>query len=373
MGPPTTEPLSVIHVLRTPVGGLFRHVCDLAKKQSELGIQVGVFCDSTTGGQNADHVFKQLKAVCHLGIHRLPIGRLPGIGDWAAIRHLRQRLKKLSPDILHGHGAKGGAYARLIGHSIGAKTFYTPHGGSLHYNPNTPSGFIFLKLEHLLSRRTDGIIFECAFSQETYRRKIGNPACAMRVIHNGIGEQDFQPHQPGNNAHDFVFIGELRKLKGVDILLEALASLRKTGLECSCTIVGDGPDADIFKDMSGRLGLHDSVQFAGFQPASAGFSYGRCLVIPSRAESFPYIILEGAAAGIPIITTHVGGIAEIFGEQSPLLVSADNVEDLAQSLKFAKQNPEEMIDRSQILQHRVKQRFNVSSMTAATVDFYSSF
>jgi len=80
MGSPTTAPLSVIHVLRTPVGGLFRHVCDLAKKQSELGLQVGVFCDSATGGQNAELVFKQLKAVCHLGIHRLPIGRLPGIG-----------------------------------------------------------------------------------------------------------------------------------------------------------------------------------------------------------------------------------------------------------------------------------------------------
>ncbi len=372
MGHDTSAPLSVVHVLRTPVGGLFRHVCDLAKEQYELGIHVGVFCDSTTGGQNADHIFTQLKAVCQLGIHRLPIGRLPGIGDWAAVRHLRQRLGKLSPHILHGHGAKGGAYARLIGHSIGAKTFYTPHGGSLHYNPNTPSGFVFLKLEHLLSRRTDGIIFECAFSRETYRRKIGNPACAMRVIYNGIGERDFQPHQPGNNAHDFVFIGELRKLKGVDILLEALARLRKTGLVCNCAIVGDGPDAGIFKDMSGRLGLEDSVQFAGFQPASAGFSYGRHLVIPSRAESFPYIILEGAAAGIPIITTRVGGIAEIFGDQATQLVSPDNVDNLAQTLTFALENPNEMKTRSQILQHRVKDRFNVTTMTAATVDFYSS-
>jgi len=194
----------------------------------------------------------------------------------------------------------------------------------------------------------------------------------MRVIHNGIGEQDFQPHQPGNNAHDFVFIGELRKLKGVDILLEALAKLRKAGLKCNCTIVGDGPDASIFKDMSGRSGLENSVQFAGFQPASAGFSYGRYLVIPSRAESFPYIILEGAAAGIPIITTHVGGIAEIFGDQATQLVSPDNVDNLAQALTFALNNPSEMKERSQILQRRVKDRFNVSTMAATTIDFYSS-
>jgi len=317
---PSPTLMSVIHVLRTPVGGLFRHVCDLAKMQSKLGLQVGVCCDSTTGGQNAENLLKQLAAYCSLGIHRMPIGRLPGISDFAALRHLHRHLKVIRPDIVHGHGAKGGAYVRLLGRSINAKTFYTPHGGSLHYNPGSLTGYVFLKLEHLLSRRTSGIIFECAFSQETYRRKVGNPSCAMRVIHNGIAEADFQPHRPHDTASDFVFIGELRKLKGVDILLQALAKVRQNGLQCSCTIIGEGLDASTFKQLSGQLGLKDCVKFSGFMPALEGFSCGRHLVIPSRAESFPYIILEGAAAGLPIITTRVGGIAEIFGDQANLLV-----------------------------------------------------
>ena len=364
--------LSVIHVLRTPVGGLFRHVCDLAKMQSERGLRVGIFCDSASGGKNADHILQQLEPDCALGIHRFPIGRLPGIGDLAAIRHLRKHLKNLLPDILHGHGAKGGAYARLLGPGINAKSFYTPHGGSLHYKSGSLAGFIFFRLESLLSRRTDGIIFECAFSQETYRRKIGNPSCAMRVIHNGINDDDFRPHQPDKTASDFVFVGELRQLKGVDILLNALASLRQKGLQCSCTIVGEGPDANEFKRMSDRLGLNDCTNFAGFMPASKGFARGRHLVIPSRAESFPYIILEGAAARLPIITTRVGGIAEIFGEQAPLLVSPDNVENLATALEFALEYPDEMKARADVLYQRVKKRFKVSTMTLATIDFYSS-
>jgi len=224
-----TLPLSVVHVLRTPVGGLFRHVCDLATMQSKWGIDVGIFCDSSTGGDNADQILHHMGSLCSLGIHRVPIGRLPGIADWAAIRHLRNHLKNRTPDILHGHGAKGGAYARLLGRSIGARSFYTPHGGSLHYNPKSPIGFIFLKLENLLSRRTDGIVFESNFSQETYLRKVGYPDCAMRVIHNGIGEDDFSPHLLRDDASDFVFIGELRHLKGVDILIKALSELKKTG------------------------------------------------------------------------------------------------------------------------------------------------
>ncbi len=369
---PTSLPLSVVHVLRTPVGGLFRHVCDLARMQSELGLQVGIFCDSTTGGQNADHALKQLQSVCSLGIHRAAIGRLPGIGDWTALRHLREYLKTARPAILHGHGAKGGAYARLLGRSVNMKSFYTPHGGSLHYNPKSPSGFIFLNLEHLLSRRTDGIIFESNFSLETYRRKVGNPSCPVRVIHNGIGEKDFHPHKPNDDASDFVFIGELRHLKGVDILLNAMAKLHQSGLRCSCTIVGDGPDASSFHNLSTQLGLDEDVKFVGFKPAPHGFSYGRHLVIPSRAEAFPYIVLEGAATGLPIITTQVGGIAEIFGDQSHLLIPPDNVEKLAESLKFAMENQDNMKRQARVLQQRVKDRFSISSMTTATVDFYSS-
>ncbi len=364
--------LSVIHVLRTPVGGLFRHVCDLTKMQSEAGLQVGIFCDSETGGENAAGILKLLEHNCSLGIHRFPVGRLPGISDWTTIRRLRKSLATLSPDILHGHGAKGGAYARILGHSINAKAFYTPHGGSLHYKTGSLSGFIFFRLESMLSRRTDGIIFECAFSQKTYRRKIGNPSCAMRIIHNGISDDDFQPRQLDGKASDFVFVGELRHLKGVDILLKALAILQQKGLQCSCTIVGEGPDAGEFKKMSGQLDLKDCVKFTGFQPASKGFSLGRHLVIPSRAESFPYIILEGAAAGMPIITTRVGGIAEIFGEQASLLVTPDNVENLGKALEFALKNPDKMTSRAEILHQRVKQRFKASTMAAATIDFYSS-
>ena len=62
-----------------------------------------------------------------------------------------------------------------------------------------------------------------------------------------------------------------------------------------------------------RLGLGDSVRFLGHTPARQAFAHGRLLVVPSRADSLPYVVIEAGGAGIPIIASGVGGIPEILG------------------------------------------------------------
>ncbi|MEZ5873700.1 MAG: glycosyltransferase family 4 protein [Hyphomicrobiales bacterium] len=134
----------ILHCLRAPVGGLFRHVHDLAIGQAELGAEVGVVCDSRTGGSEIDVALSRLEDSCSLGVTRLPMTRRPGLNDWHTYRKIRKIANKLDVDVLHGHGAKGGAYARLAGRKLrkrrGTKVVYTPHGGVLHYSPSTPSG-----------------------------------------------------------------------------------------------------------------------------------------------------------------------------------------------------------------------------------------
>ena len=66
----------------------------------------------------------------------------------------------MAPDVIHGHGAKGGAYARLLPRVTSRVVLYTPHGGALHYSWRSPAGALFLGLERLLMARTDGILFE---------------------------------------------------------------------------------------------------------------------------------------------------------------------------------------------------------------------
>ena len=88
-------------------------------------------------------------------------------------------------DVVHGHGAKGGAYARLA-RAARAIRVYTPHGGSLHYRWSSPAGFLYLALERVLMRRTDLFLFESAYGRDVFRAKIGEPGALVRVVHNGV-------------------------------------------------------------------------------------------------------------------------------------------------------------------------------------------
>src|SRR5258708_31630081 len=102
--------LKIVHVVRAPIGGIFRHIVDLADAQATAGHDVGIVCDSTTGGRFEDDVIAKAAPRLALGATRFPMRRNVSLGDIAAARRLLGHLARLTPDIVHCHGAKGGAY-----------------------------------------------------------------------------------------------------------------------------------------------------------------------------------------------------------------------------------------------------------------------
>ena len=361
-------PLKILHVLRTPVGGLFRHVRDLARAQSARGHRVGVVADSSTGGERAAAALAALSPHLALGLTRVPMSRHIGLSDIAAQRHVAAREREAAADVLHGHGAKGGAYARLA--STGAIRVYTPHGGSLHYSRASPVGLLYLTLEQVLMARTGLFLFESAYGRDAFVAKIGTPRAPVRVVHNGVTADEFVAVSPQEDATDVVFIGELRLLKGVDVLIDALALLAREGSPVSATIVGAGPDEQQFRQQAERLGLSSSIRFLEPMPARAAFALGRLMVAPSRAESLPYIILETAAAAVPLITTHVGGIPEVFGPQSARLVAPGDAPALARAIRAARADPERLGNETLTLRTRVQTEFSADAMTDAVLSAY---
>jgi glycosyltransferase involved in cell wall biosynthesis len=366
--------LRILHCLRAPVGGLFRHVRDLSAAQAALGHHVGVLADSAANDSLTDQRLADLEKHLSLGLHRTAMSRDIGWRDVTATTATRALAERLGIGIIHGHGAKGGAYARLAAGRIkskgqGLRAFYTPHGGSLHYAPSSLKGRVFMGLERRLAKITDGIIFESAYSAGVYARNVDSAACPSRVIPNGLLPQEFTTHAPAVDATDIVFIGELRRLKGVDLLLQALATSDRTP-QATATIVGDGPDAAEFRALAASLGLGARVTFPGAMPAAKAFPLGRILVMPSRAESFPYIVLEAAAAGIPLVATNVGGIPEIVSGTDTALVTPDNVAALRQSIDAALADPAAALARAARLKSAVAARFTVDRMANDIATFY---
>lgn len=360
------EALRILHVLRAPVGGLFRHVADLASEQAERGHAVGIIADSSTGGETADKKLEELEQKLSLGVTRIPMNRDLGSSDRAAIAHVSARASGTSAGVLHGHGAKGGAYVRLA--KSPALKVYTPHGGSLHYSAFSPVGFVYLASERLMKRKTGLFLFESEYALKIFTKKLGAPTFA-RVVHNGIRPDELEPVEPEADAVDFIFVGELRKLKGPDVLIEALSILAKDGWSGSAYLYGDGPDRDALKTQVDDLGLVHQIHFPGALPAREAFLTGQILVLPSRAESLPYIVLEAAGARIPLIATNVGGVPEIFGIDADRLVEAGNARALAAAMvNLRNEGDAGLVGR---LHDRVAAKFSVKAMTDGVLSAYA--
>src|SRR3954454_1213948 len=146
MAPLPDQPLRILHAVRAPVGGIFRHILDLANGQADGGHHVGILADSLTGGERADAALAEIAPRLKLGIHRLAIRREPFPTDILVWVHFMRLIRRLKPDVLHGHGAKAGAFVRLKPRSTGTIRVYTPHGGSLHFPLNTVKGQSYSRL-----------------------------------------------------------------------------------------------------------------------------------------------------------------------------------------------------------------------------------
>lgn len=368
-------PLRILHVMRAPVGGLFRHVLDLSSEQAKRGHSVGIVADSTAADALTVQRLSDIAPQLRLGLSLIPMSRQPGIGDGATVRKVVKIARALDLDVLHGHGAKGGAYARLAKAWLRTRgnkkvrTFYTPHGGSLHYKPGTAAGSVFMALERVMARMTDGLIFESDFARRAYARLTGEGGPPLRVIPNGLRPEDFVMRPTADEAAEFLFIGELRQLKGVDVLLEAVSRLATDRL-VRAVIVGGGPESEDYKAQALELGLADIVMFPGAMPAPSAFPLGRCLVVPSRAESFPYVVLEAGAAGKPLIATDVGGIPEIVAGTQTTLIEAGSVDALVAAMESVLLDPAAATARANELRQKVQNTYTVEAMTDAVLSFY---
>ncbi|WP_294540717.1 glycosyltransferase [uncultured Rhodoblastus sp.] len=364
--------LRILHVLRAPVGGLFRHVADLCREQAARGHTVGVIADADTGGEVARRRFDELTPHLSLGVTRLPMRREPHWSDFPATVHVYRQTLDLAPDIVHGHGSKGGLYARALGFlpgAGGAIRVYTPHGGSFHRQQG--HGF-YMSVERLAAKRTDLVLFESDFIARAFRQGVGPTAALQRVVRNGLRREEFASVKAAPDAADFVYVGELSVFKGVDLLIEAMAQIHAGGKrKPRLVVVGSGAERERLTSLVALYGLAGPVSFAAPREARAAFALGRVVVAPSRRESLPYIVLEAIAAGKTVIATNVGGLPEIFGPLREKLIPPDDVAALALAMIAAiDADPPIEAEQHALLTRHVAGKFALPAMVDAILEAY---
>ncbi len=365
--------LRILHILRAPVGGLFRHVLDLSAELSAKGHSVGLIADSLTGGEIARQQFNALAPLLKLGVYRLPMRREPNAGDFLALARVYSIVRRLKPDVVHGHGSKGGFYARasafLPGGGRTTVRAYTPHGGAFH---DQPGRSLYLRVERFIERKTDLFLFESDYIAQQFHAGVGETHALTRVAKNGLWPREFTPVVPLADAVDFVYVGELSPNKGVDTLIEAIAILRlRRDLTPRLAIVGAGSELGALADLVEARGLASQIAFYGAMPAVEAFRLGKTLVTPSRAESLPYVVLEAGAARVPIIATNVGGISEIFGADAGRLIPCDQPDLLADAMAaMLEKDPETIKSETQALTDHIATSFSLDAMATNVLEGY---
>jgi glycosyltransferase involved in cell wall biosynthesis len=361
MSETSDQPLRIVHAVRAPVGGIIRHILDLANGQVNAGHHVGIIADSLTGGERANAALAEIAPRLKLGVRRLAIHREPHPADllvWARFMYLISHLK---PDVVHGHGAKAGAFIRV----------YTPHGGSLHYPLNTWRGAFYGRMERALMGNTELFLFESAFARDTYQRTIGVPTTGLvRCVFNGVTAAEFDPVEQAPDASDVAYVGEFRHIKGADLLIDAVARLRADGRPVTLTLGGDGEELGSLKAKVEKSGLTEAVRFIGHVKARFGFSKGKLLVVPSRGDSMPYVVIEAAAAGIPMIAANVGGIPEIFGSHTDALFAPNSAGAMAAAIETALKDPVGAAARAKTLRERIFMHFSQKAMVEGVLASY---
>ncbi len=143
-----------------------------------------------------------------------------------------------------------------------------------------------------------------------------------------------------------LYAGNLVAAKGVDVLVDAFARLRRSGSACRLRIVGEGPDAGRLRSMAASAGVVDGIEWSTFVPQTTmPEEYGRATitVLPSRgkAEGLGLSLAEASLAGSAVVGTPAGGIPEVIEDEVTGLLARDgDAADLAAKLERLLRDPD---------------------------------
>jgi glycosyltransferase involved in cell wall biosynthesis len=261
--------------------------------------------------------------------------------DAADVWRLVRLIRRLGPfDLIHGHNSKGGALARLAAHALGIPSIYTPNS-FITQDQAVPSWqrYVFAKLERSLARPMAALI-AVSHDEAEHARWLGIDPGKIHIIPNGVDppvfpSRDAARERLGISAQEFVvgFVGRLAPQKAPEVMLEAFAAAFAKQSAARLVMVGSGPLAADVQRRVERLGLNSRVLLLGDVVATTVMPAFDVFCLSSRYEGMPYVLIEALAAGLPIVTTRVGGATMcVEPMHNGLIVPPDDIAALSAAL-----------------------------------------
>lgn len=263
--------------------------------------------------------------------------------DWYSWWLLRL-FRRFPFDVLHCHGVFPPGYlAARIQNRIGVPIVLTSHGGDVRADSPRLRKALVRRGQSQAIQSVDALIAISRFTEDGFNRFGADPARILRIP-NGVDLAPFEmrAQRPQNldptiKEREYVlFLGRLKRRKGVDLLLQALPNVPVQG-SVELVIAGDGEERARLEGLAAALGLNDRVRFVG--PIRGGakvflLQNALCTAMPSRGwEAFPLVVLESFAAGTPVLATRVSGLEDLIAPgRNGWLATPESPQSLAEAL-----------------------------------------
>ncbi len=304
------------------------------------------------------------------------------VGPMTLVRRLSAHLGEGRYDVLHTHKYKDTVLATLA--SIGKVGFRvrTVHGAP---EPFEGTQALKMRLYSLLDRCANRWLADRVVAvSERLRAELTDayPAEKLRCIHNGIDVETHRtPSQPpidreqlGVGGDEFAVgvVGRLTAVKGIDVFLESARLIAQANPAARFVVIGDGPLRRTLERQAGGQGLSGRVIFLGHRDDAARIVGALdLLMIPSRSEGIPMVLLEALASGTPVVASRVGGIPEVVEDRRHgLLCAPGDADALAQACMKLMGDRDAARTLASAGLRRVEEKFSASLMASRYAEIY---
>jgi glycosyltransferase involved in cell wall biosynthesis len=318
--------------------------------------------------------------------------------SFLTVMPLARVLRKIRPDVVHLHGIRPIFIGSLAARLAGVKRIISTLHGSYRLMSMDGQGkenaflLALSKLMHLAGFSLSTHIIADANSlqdeiKEMFRLvpfyRSSSLEKKMETIYNGIDVDEFKDLGDGHALRDklgiprdrFVF-GTISRLdepkKGIAVFLRAAHRLLQEGHSAHFLITGEGYSKQPLLKLANELGLGVKVTFLGYwDNLKEVLAALDVFVLPSFSEGFPIVNLEAMAAGLPVISTDVGGVSEgIVHNSNGVLVPPNNEKEMARAMTFLIEHPEIAKNMGEKGKVRVETEFTISIMTSSVLSLY---
>lgn len=320
-------------------GGLEKHVVELANglMRHKEDIQVSVVADPMYGAR-----FTQ-------GITFLPFTFSANRRNPIALFRLWRTIRHTRPDLVHAHGNKASSMVGRLLPLLKVRSVATLHSRKKNVR-------MFHAFERVIS------------VSQASTANLAHPA--IRIVYNGITPSDSRSEAPDEYWHHaprgkrVIAVGRLVPVKGFDLLIDAWRAI-----DASLLILGEGFDRPRLEQLIVSNGLSDRVRLAGHQDGVLRYMRGADLmVISSRYEGCPYVLIEALQQDLPVVSTRVGVMPELLPTQA--LCDVEDPAALARAIKSALEDPGAFRAQFQDAFNHARAQLTLESMVEKTLSVY---